>query len=85
MLGPLLGSGEFCSVYELASFRLADASRRGCTALSPDEAEGRLHMKKHEKYRDTDNARYAVKHIKGSYLKRSLKNQDTDYYVQAAG
>ena len=38
-----------------------------------------------EKYRETDNARYALKHIKDRYLKDSLvKGGSSHKYVQAA-
>ena len=48
--------------------------------LSPEEYDKRHHMKKHELYRDTKNARYAIKHIKESYC----KEHDSKSYIQAA-
>ena len=37
-------------------------------------------MQKHVKYRETERARYAVKHIKEDYY----VNHDSDSYIQAA-
>ena len=48
--------------------------------LSPEEYDKRHHMKEHELYRDTKNARYAIKHIKESYC----KEHDSKSYIQAA-
>lgn len=76
VLGPRLGSGEYSHVYEVASFALLrnDGSR------TAKEMETRLRMKNTEKYRQTNNARYALKHLKESYLKEN----GVDEYVQAA-
>lgn len=41
----------------------------------------RLRMKKVETYRQTGNARYALKHLKGNYLRK----HNFDSYIQAAG
>eukprot|EP00581_Thalassiosira_minuscula_P028016 CAMPEP_0183751474 /NCGR_PEP_ID=MMETSP0739-20130205/1755_1 /TAXON_ID=385413 /ORGANISM="Thalassiosira miniscula, Strain CCMP1093" /LENGTH=462 /DNA_ID=CAMNT_0025987703 /DNA_START=32 /DNA_END=1417 /DNA_ORIENTATION=- len=76
VLGPKLGCGEFGIVYELQSFNLQPDMEVSSVAL-----EKRLRMKKCEKYRDTENARYALKHIKETYL---LDN-GSDLFVQAAG
>ena len=38
-----------------------------------EEIDKRHEMKRCEKYRETDNARYALKHIKDRYLKDSSK------------
>ena len=47
----------------------------------PDEFdEQRLLMKKQEKYRDTKQARYAIKHIKETYH----RDNDPESYIQAA-
>jgi len=50
-----------------------------------EEIDKRHEMKRCEKYRETDNARYALKHIKDKYLKDSLvKGGSSHKYVQAA-
>ena len=47
----------------------------------PDEFDDqRLLMKKQEKYRDTNKARYAIKHIKETYH----RDNDPESYIQAA-
>mmetsp|Transcript_45767 Transcript_45767/g.96048 ORF Transcript_45767/g.96048 Transcript_45767/m.96048 type:complete len:499 (+) Transcript_45767:286-1782(+) len=76
VLGPMLGCGEFGNVYEVQSFNLQPDMDVSDAAL-----EKRLRMKKCEKYRDTENARYALKHIKETYL---LDN-GPGMFVQAAG
>jgi len=77
VFGSKLGSGEFSHVYEVQSFQLSE------TALiaSGEELDRRLHLKKYEKYRETKNARYAVKHIKDDYHLR----HSSDSFIQAAG
>lgn len=81
VLGPKLGSGEFSHVYEIKSFALCDdLADAPESTLSPADAEKRVYMKKNEKYRQTDKARYALKHIKGSYL----RDNGSDAYIQAA-
>eukprot|EP00581_Thalassiosira_minuscula_P009912 CAMPEP_0183709326 /NCGR_PEP_ID=MMETSP0737-20130205/5388_1 /TAXON_ID=385413 /ORGANISM="Thalassiosira miniscula, Strain CCMP1093" /LENGTH=460 /DNA_ID=CAMNT_0025937399 /DNA_START=260 /DNA_END=1642 /DNA_ORIENTATION=+ len=77
VLGPKLGQGEFSDVYEVESFTLR-LSNDG--ELSEDESAKRSQMKKMEKYRMTNNARYALKHIKQNYLK---VNGETNY-IEAA-
>ena len=50
-----------------------------------EEIDKGHNMKRCEKYRETDNARYALKHIKDRYLKDSLvKGGSLHKYVQAA-
>ena len=83
VLGPLLGTGEFSHVYEIRSFCIKPAIAEDIK-LSTEESEKRLHMKKCERYRQTKNARYALKHINGKYLKDCLKQNNSDSYVQAA-
>lgn len=81
ILGPKLGSGEFSHCYEISSFRLKktddDAQDEN---KSKEELNMRLQMKQSEKYRDSNNARYAVKHLKPEYLEKN----GPDEYVYAA-
>jgi len=80
VFGPKLGSGEFSNVYEVQSFRLhGDFS--DTAIVSEEELDKRSHMKTYEKYRETKNARYAVKHIKEVYH----LHHGSDSYIQAAG
>lgn len=79
VFGPKLGSGEFSHVYEVNSFQF-DPYHAQLSSFDADELNGRLSMKKYEKYRETKNARYAVKHIKEDYH----YNHDSDAYIQAA-
>lgn len=60
----------------MKSFRLTDVT----DTMNEDELEQRTYMKEHEKYHETDNARYALKHIKEEYFKR---HWDTESHVQA--
>ncbi|KAL7534758.1 hypothetical protein ACHAWF_004941, partial [Thalassiosira exigua] len=80
ILGPKLGAGEFSNVYEVESFNLRLDGAGSDVSQGDDEAKSKLRMKKNEKYRDSDNGRYALKHIKENYLLRN----GTDDYVQAA-
>lgn len=48
--------------------------------MNDDETEQRNYMKENEKYQDTDNACYALKHIKEDYFKN---HWDTESHVQA--
>jgi len=92
-LGPLLGSGEFANVYEIQSFQIKEAGsgdiRCGgdpdgtsiANSMSAKERKQRLKMKEIETYRQTKNARYALKHLKGCYL----KEHSLDAFIQAAG
>ena len=48
--------------------------------MSEDEAEQRIYMTENEKYRNTANARFALKHIKEEYY----LNHDSEEYAQAA-
>lgn len=70
VLGQRLGSGEFSHVYEVKSFNLH--------ALEDDKS--RLGMAQKVKYRQTNNSRYALKHIKESLL----EDCGVDAYIQAA-
>lgn len=82
VLGPLLGSGEFSDVYEIKSFSLPEDNIQ---KMSVKGSTKRLHMKKRQKYHQTNKARYALKRMKVNYLKDSLKkNSNSDAYVQAA-
>lgn len=82
LLGPLLGSGEYSDVYEVESFRIEVDSAEH-SALSAREQMKRMRMKKDETYRhrQTKHSRYALKHLKGSYLEK----HNSDSYIQAAG
>jgi hypothetical protein len=80
LFGPKLGSGEFSNVYEVQSFHLQEDFSNTAVA-SEEELDKRRHMKKHQKYRETKNARYAVKHIKEVYH----LHHGSDSYIQAAG
>lgn len=71
-------------MYEVQSFRLKEDITQDIT-LSVEKLESRLHMKKCEKYRKTENARYAVKHIKKKYVKTCKKENKFHAYAQAAG
>jgi len=53
------------------------------TTITKEHAK-RNYMKQCEKYRETNNARYAMKHIKVEYYESSLEKNDSDAYVQAA-
>lgn len=66
-------------MYEVNSFQF-DPYHAQLSSFDADELNGRLSMKKYEKYRETKNARYAVKHIKEDYH----YNHDSDAYIQAA-
>ena len=79
VLGDLLGSGQFGHVYEIRAFRLQSNDVHG-NLFSTEEKERRLHMKEIGMYRQTGNARYALKHLKGNYLKRHSPYE----YIQAA-
>ena len=80
VFGPKLGSGEFSNVYEVQSFRLhKDFS--DTQVVGEEELDKRRHLKKYEKYRETKNARYAVKHIKEVYH----LHHGSEGFVQAAG
>ena len=57
-LGSRLGSGTFSDVYVLQSFMMLPQEDE---TSSIDQAEHRLYMKRHERYRQTGKARYAVK------------------------
>mmetsp|Transcript_19980 Transcript_19980/g.41852 ORF Transcript_19980/g.41852 Transcript_19980/m.41852 type:complete len:477 (-) Transcript_19980:46-1476(-) len=76
VLGPKLGSGEFSHVYELDSFRLES----DVGVVSHEESKKRINMKGIEKYRQTNKARYAVKHIKESYI----SDNGPEAYIKAA-
>ena len=79
VFGPKLGSGEFSNVYEVQSFRLhKDFS--DTQVVGEEELDKRSHMKTYEKYRETKNARYAVKHIMEEY---HLQNDSTSYMLAA--
>lgn len=77
LLGPRLGSGEFSHVWEVSSFDLQPLTEE--STMSTKEEEKRNHMKRYERYRETKNARYAVKHIKENYY----QNHSSKEYVQA--
>lgn len=83
VLGPKLGSGEFSHVYEVSSFSILtnNIAQESSDDLNKEEVEQRLHMKKIAKYRSTDKARYALKHIKHNYLHEN----GLDDYIQTAG
>ena len=78
ILGPKLGSGEFSNVYEIKSFRLKDGNLE--REWTEEETQNRCKMKKIEKYHDTDQSRYALKHLKEEYL----SERGAEEYVQAA-
>ncbi|KAL7530703.1 hypothetical protein ACHAWF_003481 [Thalassiosira exigua] len=80
ILGPKLGTGEFSNVYEVESFLLRLDYAGNVVLQGKDEAKKRLRMKNDEKYRESENARYALKHIKENYLQKN----GNDAYVQAA-
>ena len=80
VFGPKLGSGEFSHVYEVQSFHLQE-DFSNTAVVSEEELGQRLHMKKHQMYRETKNARYAVKHIKDEYH----LHHGSDSCIQAAG
>lgn len=83
-LGPKLGEGNFSNVYEIKSFRLREGTsaekenKKKC--WSAEESANRLDMKGMEKYRGTENSRYALKHIKDGFL----QERGWEEYVQAA-
>ena len=83
MLGLLLGSGEFSNVYEVKSIHLGPQDEDEDN-ISPKEFKTRLHMKNSDKYRQTDKARYAVKHIKNDYLMKCIEENRVGMYAQAA-
>jgi hypothetical protein len=80
VLGPKLGEGEFSNVFEVDSFKLHhDIAQFG--VLSAEESKQRLYLKQQEKYGMTQQARYALKHIKERYHHEN----DPALYAQAAG
>ena len=79
VLGTKLGSGEYSNVFEVKSFKL-NPQFKGTNPLKVEEMEQRIHLQTHEKYRDTNKARYALKQIKDKYY----DNHEPDEYVQAA-
>ena len=76
--GPKLGSGEFSNVYEIESFNLKD-DFDGDTKTA-DELKKRFLLQRGDKYRQTSQCRYALKHLKREYF----EEHDSDTYVQAA-
>lgn len=66
-------------MYEVTSFQLDEVNFDEVT-MSPNQMNKRNHLKRYEKYRETKNSRYAVKHIKESYFGEN----DGVSYVQAA-
>ncbi|KAL7546653.1 hypothetical protein ACHAWF_009987 [Thalassiosira exigua] len=78
VIGKKLGSGEFSNVYEVKSFRMQADIRDAL--LSNDDHAKRLHLKKTETFRQTNKPRYAVKHIKQTYL----HEKGSEAYAQAA-
>jgi hypothetical protein len=81
VFGPRLGSGEFSHVYEVKSFQLQEDFSDAAANASAEELGQRIHMKKHEMYRETKNARYALKHIQDEHH----LHHGAESYVQAAG
>ena len=78
-MGPKLGSGEYSNVFEVESFEL-NPHFAAAEPVELEEMEQRIHLRTHEKYRDTNKARYALKQIKDEYY----ENHDPEEYVQAA-
>ena len=76
-IGPKLGAGEFSNVYEIQSFNLFQD--HATDVKNAEELEKRLFLKKHEKYRQTKKARYAVKRLKDDYF----RDHDVDACFQA--
>jgi len=78
VLGPLLGSGEFSHVYEVKAFKPSSKLMQGVNVLVSDDKSGsaedvrltkeehdqRVLMKARERFRDSKNASYAVKHLR---------------------
>jgi hypothetical protein len=79
MLGKLLGSGEFSHVYEIRKFRPIDADLESL-GFGAEEISARKLMKMREKYRDTNRASYAVKHLRPTLLEK----YGVEDYAQAA-
>lgn len=87
ILGKLLGSGEFSHVYEINEFRPVDhieldetSSTIRTLGLVDAEIAVRKLMKKRERYRHTNKASYAVKHLRPVLLEK----YNVEKYIQAA-
>ncbi|KAL3785152.1 hypothetical protein ACHAW5_000184 [Stephanodiscus triporus] len=77
VFGPKLGEGEFSNVFEIKTFVL----RPDVANDDAEESKQRHHLKWLAKYRTTQRARYALKHIKENYCQEN----GSEKYVQAAG
>ena len=75
VLGKKLGSGEFSHVYQINAFRLDD-KLSGDAVMSEEDKKTRNYMKGREKYRETEKATYALKHLRPELLD---KYQPSEY------
>lgn len=66
-------------MYEVKSIQIDPNLAEVAVNMTSEESEQRLHMKQYQNYRETNKARYALKHIKEDYF----INHDSDSFIQA--
>lgn len=66
-------------MYEVKSIQIDPNLAEVAVNMTSEESEKRLHMKQYQNYRETNKARYALKHIKEDYF----TNHDSDSFIQA--